>query len=167
MTIISLIAAIDECRGLGQGNQLLCHLPADLKHFKELTLGKPIIMGRKTFESIGRVLPGRLNVILSHQTLSIDGAIVVGSLRQALTIIHDVPEVMVIGGATVFEQALPLAQRVYLTLIHHQFDADVFFPLLDENTWLCSDTVHQPSDAKNSYEMTFYCYERFTGIVSS
>ena len=160
MTIISLIAAIDECRGLGKNNQLLCHLPADLKHFKEVTFGKPIIMGRKTFESIGRVLPGRLNIILSRQDLYIKDATVVKSLSQALDLSRDTPEVMIIGGAKLFEQALALAQRVYLTLIHHRFDADVFFPLLDKTVWHCQEAIHRPLDELNKYEMTFYRYER-------
>lgn len=160
MTIISLIAAIDEQGGLGKNNQLLCHLPADLKHFKAVTFGKPIIMGRKTFESIGRVLPGRLNIILSRQDLYIKDATVVKSLNRALDLTHDTPEVMIIGGAKLFEQALSMAQHVYLTLIHHRFDADVFFPLLDKTVWHCQEAIYRPLDELNEYEMTFYRYER-------
>ena len=158
--MISLIAAIDENRGLGYNNQLLCHLPADLKHFKTLTMGKPIIMGRKTFESIGKPLPGRLNIVLSKQAISIEGVTVLHSLSQALEHVQAVPEVMIIGGATLFEQALPLAQRIYLTVIHHQFPADVFFPALDDNLWALMSDEWTNRDEKNLFDMTFYQYDR-------
>ena len=160
MTIISLIAAVDENFGLGQNNQLLCHLPADLKQFKERTLGKPIIMGRKTFDSIGKPLPGRLNIVLSQHVSFIEGATVLRSLSQALELVRDVPEIMIIGGATLFEQTLPLAQRIYLTLIHHQFPADVFLQRLDHDIWALSSEHHKNRDEKNPFDMTFYQYDR-------
>ena len=160
MSIISLILAIDEHGGMGKNNKLLCHLPADLMHFKQLTLGKPIIMGRKTFDSIGRPLPGRLNIVLSNQSLIIEGVTVVASLNQALEKVCDAAEIMIIGGAHVFEQALPIADNIYLTIIHHTFSADVFFPQLDKQTWqLCSEQ-HISRDEKNFYDMTFYHYDR-------
>ena len=158
--MISLIAAVDEAWGMGKNNGLLCHLPADLKHFKQITLGKPIIMGRKTFESIGRPLPERLNIVLSTHELSILGATVLPSLGKALALVKDEPEVMVIGGAHLFQQVLPLAQRIYLTVIHHQFDADVYFPKIDEGIWRLSIESHRKNDEKNPYDMTFYQYER-------
>lgn len=160
MTIISLIAAIDERRGLGKENKLLCHLPADLKHFKAITLGKPVIMGRKTHESIGKALPGRLNIVLSQQVKVISDVTVVHSLSDAIALTQDEPEVMIIGGANLFEQALPLAQRIYLTIIHAEFAADVFFPELDERVWVCQEIIKQSSDEKNQYHMTFFRYER-------
>lgn len=160
MSIISLIAAIDEQRGLGKDNGLLCHLPTDLKHFKETTLGKPIIMGRKTYQSIGKALPGRLNIVLSRKGTDIHDATVVDSLDKALTLTTDASEVMIIGGAKLFEQALPLADRIYLTLIHAHFAADVFFPPLKESDWHCLETVERQHDEKNLYDLTFYCYER-------
>lgn len=160
MTIISMIAAIDENRGLGKNNSLLCHLPADLKHFRQLTLGKPVIMGRKTFDSIGKPLPGRLNLVLTRQAISIEGVTVVNSLHQALDLVHDVPEIMIIGGSTLFEEALPLAQHIYLTVIHHQFAADVFFPTLDLAIWGVSSEGSHSHDLTNEYDMTFYHYER-------
>ncbi|HHF7345679.1 TPA: dihydrofolate reductase [Legionella feeleii] len=160
MTIISLVAAVDENRGLGKDNQLLCHLPADLKHFKTLTMGKPIIMGRNTYDSIGKPLPGRLNIILSRKKLSLEGVEVVDSLAKALALVKNTPEVMIIGGATVYEQALSLASQVYLTVIHHQFDADVFFPAISKTDWQCKEAVFQQHDEKNNYDMTFYRYER-------
>ncbi len=160
MSIISLIAAIDEHRGLGKENKLLYHLPADLQHFKALTLGKPIIMGRKTHESIGKALPGRLNIVLSKHPLKINDVTVVKSLDEALALTKAAPEVMVIGGANVYAQALPLANRIYLTLIHAQFDADVFFTELDKKIWHCKEAVERPHDEKNQYDITFYRYEK-------
>jgi len=161
MTIISLIAAVDEHCGLGKENKLLCHLPADLKHFKELTMGKPIIMGRKTYESIGKALPGRLNIVLSKHISTINDVVVVGSLQDALVLAEDASEVMIIGGANLFAQALPFAQRIYLTVIHAKFDADVFFPELDKNTWHCKEAVERSCDEKNHYDLTFYRYEKY------
>lgn len=160
MTIISLVAAVDENRGLGKDNHLLCHLPADLKHFKTLTMGKPIIMGRNTYDSIGKPLVGRLNIILSRRNLSLEGVEIVDSLTKALALVKNAPEVMIIGGATVYEQALGLASQVYLTVIHHQFDADVFFPAISKADWQCKEAVFQQHDEKNKYDMTFYRYER-------
>jgi len=160
MTIISLIAAMDENRGLGKENKLLCHLPADLKHFKELTFGKPIIMGRKTYQSIGRALPGRLNIVLSKQMTTIHDVIVVDTLSQALALTIDSDEVFIIGGAKVFEEALPLAHQIYLTIIHNQFEADVFFPELDFRVWRCCEGVYREHDKNNQYDLTFYRFER-------
>ncbi|KTD45717.1 dihydrofolate reductase FolA [Legionella rubrilucens] len=160
MTIISLIAAVDENRGLGKNNQLLCHLPADLAHFKKITMGKPIIMGRKTFASIGRPLPGRLNIVLSRTESKIPDVVTVSSLSQALEQVSEFPEAMIIGGAELFEQALPLATRLYLTVIHHLFDADVFFPSWKENEWSCLEMLSRQADEKNPYDVTFYSYER-------
>lgn len=160
MTIISLIAAIDEHDGLGKDNQLLCHLPADLKHFKTVTMGKPIVMGRKTFESIGKPLPGRLNIVLSRQEYRIEGAEVVDSLAKALSLVSEAEEVMIIGGATIFEQALPLATKIYLTLIHQRFPADTFFPKFKGSEWRCTQKVFRPRDEKNLYDLSFYCFER-------
>ena len=160
MSRIHLIVAIDENRGIGKQNQLLCHLPADLKHFKTMTLGKPVIMGRKTFESIGKPLPGRVNIVLSKQVLSIEGVTVVHSLEEALHLTKNADEVMIIGGAKIFEEALPLADGVYLTLIHHTFVADVFFPPLDEGTWNPDALGFLLQDDDNKYAMTFYYYER-------
>lgn len=160
MGTLSLIAAIDENRGLGKSNQLLCHLPADLKHFKTLTLGKPVIMGRKTFESIGRPLPGRLNIVLSRKPHSIEGVTVVPSLDEALILTANTPQTMVIGGAQIFQEALPKAQALYLTIIHHQFDADVFFPAFNLTDWFCQTTTARAKDGANPYDLTFCQYGR-------
>lgn len=160
MTIISLIAAIDEDGGLGIDNQLLCHLPADLQHFKNITMGKPIIMGRKTFESIGKPLPGRLNVVLSHSSFSIEGVTFVDSLEKALALTSEEHEVMIIGGANLFSQALRNANRMYITRIHHKFKADAFFPEFSQIDWRCQNQEFRQRDEKNKYDMTFITYER-------
>ena len=159
---ISLIAAVDEQLGLGKNNSLLCHLPADLQHFKTATFGKPIIMGRKTFDSIGKPLPGRMNIVLSQKALVIEGVTVVSSLAAALELTQDYPEVMIIGGARVFEEAISIADRIYLTVIHHQFDADVFFPAVDKSQWDCISSRERSQDETNRYDMTFYEYQCIT-----
>lgn len=158
--IISLIAIVDEQFGLGKENGLLCHLPADLQHFKSKTLGKPVIMGRNTFESIGKPLPGRHNIVLTHRPLSIEGVTIANSLDEALKLTNNKDEVMIIGGASIYKQALAVAQRIYLTHIHHQFEADVFFPLIDNTQWVLQDEVFMPRDERNIYDLTFCEYLR-------
>lgn len=160
MTLISMIAAIDEAGGLGLNNQLLTHLPADLRHFKEITMGKPIILGSTTFRSIGRALPGRLNIVLSRQSNTQEGVIFVSSLEQAFKEAGVVPELMIIGGAQVYAEAITYATRLYLTRIHHQFNSDVFFPSININEWSCIKEQHRPKDENNIYDMTFCIYER-------
>lgn len=160
MSMISLIAAVDEQLALGKDNQLLCHLPADLKHFKTLTIDKPVIMGRKTFTSIGRPLPKRTNIVLSKTLDDIKGVTVVTSLQDALTTVQNAPEIMIIGGALLYREALPLADRLYITHIHHQFKADVFFPPIAQNEWHCIEQTSYTHDDNNAYDMTFCTYER-------
>jgi dihydrofolate reductase len=164
MTTISLIAAIDEANGLGFNNQLLCHLPADLQHFKTITMSKPIIMGRKTFESIGKPLPGRLNIVLSRTSSSIDGVVIVDSLEKALEQTKENEEVMIIGGEQLFADAMHIANHLYITRIHHQFIADVFFPEINEGIWTCTSKVFRQQDEKNKYDMTFYTYIRTKSV---
>ncbi|MFI4919053.1 MAG: dihydrofolate reductase [Legionellales bacterium] len=160
MPTISLIAAMDEASGIGLDNKLLCHLPADLHHFKSTTLGKPIIMGRATFEAIGKPLPGRLNIVLSKTLQHIDGINVFDSLPKALSFVADAPEIMIIGGSQLYTQTIDLATHLYLTHIHHQFNADVFFPKIDKKIWYCSKEEFRKHDATNCYDMTFCTYER-------
>lgn len=160
MSLISLIAAIDEQGGLGQNNKLLCHLPADLQHFKKVTTGKPIIMGRKTYESIGRPLPNRTNIVISRSTHEIEGVEVFNSLAKAIEAHSEAVELMIIGGAEIFTQTMVLADRLYLTKIHHQFEADVFFPHIDEKNWRLTNTTYRAKDLSNEYDMTFQVFER-------
>ena len=160
MTTINLVVAVDEARGLGKNNALLCHLPEDLKHFKRLTMGRPIVMGRKTYESIGRLLPGRLNIIISRHADPILGAIVCRDMQDVLYRMAAEPEIMIIGGSQIFQMFMPLANHVYMTLIHHRFDADVFFPWMNENDWVCQTKSFHKKDEKNFYDLTFYDYQR-------
>ena len=158
MSVVSLIVAVDEEGGMGLNNRLPWHLPADLAHFKTVTLGKPVIMGRKTYESIGRPLPGRLNIVLSRKSSEIPCVTVVSSLDEALRLTEDTPEVMVIGGAEIFELAFEQATKLYLTQVYHVCNADVFFPEFDETLWELQDSELRPADAKNKYDMRFCCY---------
>jgi dihydrofolate reductase len=125
-------------------------------------MGKPVIMGRKTYESIGKPLPGRLNIVISQMIQSIPGVIVVNSLRQAINETADAPEVMIIGGAKIYSQAILMANRLYITRIHHQFMADVFFPEINELEWDCRSKEFRQHDDKNQYDMTFCLYERIS-----
>lgn len=128
---ISAIAAMDEKRGIGKNNQLLFKIPEDFKRMKNLTFNHPIIMGRKTFESIGRVLDGRTNIIITRDlTYKVPGAIVVGSLEEAVKVAKekDQREIFIFGGGQVFEEAMPLIDRLYLTIVEGDFGADTFFP---------------------------------------
>jgi len=126
---IAMIAAMAANRVIGLNNQMPWHLPADLKHFKAVTLGKPVIMGRKTYESIGRPLPGRRNIVISRQGAPVDSPVEwASSVEQALALVADVPEVMIIGGAEIYRQCLPLAQRLYLTEIELETAGDAWFP---------------------------------------
>lgn len=165
---IALIAAMAANRVIGQGNKMPWHLPADLKHFKRLTLGKPIVMGRKTFESIGsKPLPGRVNIVISSRhDFQPTGVVVAPDLRKALEIAegHAVDEIMVIGGASVYEQALPLADRLYLTFIQLNVPGDAQFPDLRQFKWNeVSSESHTP-DAENPYNYSFVTFERAADI---
>jgi dihydrofolate reductase len=155
---ISLIVAMDEAGGIGWANRLLCHLPADLKYFKAMTLHKPIVMGRKTYESIGRPLPDRENIVLSRCESALPGVQVVHMISEVIEL--SAPEIMIIGGAEIFKLFLPLATDLYITRIHHCFEADVFFPKIDMSEWvLCSSREH-PQDEKNIYPLTFQIFRR-------
>lgn len=128
---VSIIAAIDEKRGLGKNNKMAWNIPGELKRFKEITMSHPIIMGRKTFESIGRVLPGRQNIVITRNTsYKVDGATVVDSIEKALRQAQDSDEIFIIGGGQIFKEALEkkLVDKLYLTIIEGSFDADTFFP---------------------------------------
>lgn len=135
--MISLIVAMARNRVIGRDGGMPWHLPEDLRHFRELTLGKPVLMGRRTCESLGRALPGRTNVVVTRDPAyrAPPGFEVYGSLEQALAACAAAPEIMVIGGATIYEQVFPLADRIYLTLIDRDFEGDTLFPEYDETAW--------------------------------
>lgn len=156
--IISLIVAMDEKRGIGKNNQLPWSLSDDLKRFKALTMGHHIIMGRKTYESIARLLPGRTMVIVTRNPeYDVVGALVTNSLPMALEIAEksNESEVFIVGGAEIFAEALPLADRIYLTLVHSNVDADVFFPEFDHDDWIGKETSFVDANDKNEYPMSF------------
>jgi dihydrofolate reductase len=165
--MINIIAAIGLNRELGYNNQLLCHLPNDLKHFKELTTQQFIVMGRKTFESIGHPLPNRHNIIVTRDTKFKEpiGTYVYHSLDD---VIHEYKqyndnqnELFIIGGADVYLQALLHADKIYLTVINHYFDkADVYFPQINLKDWKVTQNVKQFKDEKNPYDHSFVVYER-------
>jgi dihydrofolate reductase len=160
---ISLLLAADENNVIGYQNQLPWHLPADLKYFKNQTWGMPVVMGRKTFESIGKPLPGRTNIVITRNPAWVFEKVdVVHTLDEALTVSEalGVKEIFVIGGAEIFKSALPRATRIYLTRIHHRFEGDVFFPPFSTAEWqLIKSHTHQP-DEKNKYAYTFETWER-------
>lgn len=158
--IVSLVVAAAENDVIGRNNALPWHLPADLKYFKTITMAKPIVMGRKTWESIGRPLPGRHNVVITRQPLAIPGCTVVHSLEEALQATADAAEVMVIGGAVIFASALPMARRVYLTRVHAMVDGDTFLPALDPAQWREVSRQDCSADEKNAYAYSFLVLER-------
>ncbi|MFB5281781.1 dihydrofolate reductase [Peribacillus sp. Hz7] len=160
--MISLIVAMDQNRVIGKNNQLPWYLPADLQYFKKVTMGKPIIMGRKTFESIGRVLPGRENIIVTRNQ---------SYTNSDCTILHTIDEikqyadqseqeVFVIGGAEIFKEILPVTDRIYITEIEASFEGDTYFPSLDENEWITRSSTPGIVDEKNVYAHRFVVLER-------
>lgn len=159
MPLITLVIAYARNRVIGRDNALPWRLPADLAHFKRTTLGKPIVMGRKTWESLGRPLPGRHNVVISRDAgYAADGATVVTSLAAALDACGDVPEVCVIGGAQIYAQALPLAQRIVATEVQADVEGDAWFGLLPAFQW--RETAREPQPADNGLAYDFVVYER-------
>jgi dihydrofolate reductase len=159
--IISAVVVVDAHNGIGKNNQLLVHFPADLKRFKKITTGHAIIMGRKTYDSMGRVLPNRRNIIISRQIdLRIEGAETAGSLQQALDLCNADKEVFIIGGAEIFKQALPLINRIYLTQIHKSFDADAFFPEINIEKWNEVEREDFEPDEKTPFSYSFITYQK-------
>lgn len=159
--LISLIWAMDRNRLIGADNALPWQLPADMAWFRKNTMGKPILMGRKTHDSIGRPLPGRANLILSRQQgLTIEGCNVVSTLADAIETVPDSEEIMVMGGAEIYALLLPHADRLYITEIDAAFDGDAWFPEFDRSAWrVVASESHQP-DEKNRYPYTFTTLER-------
>lgn len=161
---VTLVVAADAAGGIGKDGDLPWRLPEDLKFFKRVTMGHPLVMGRKTHDSIGRSLPGRLNVVVTRQAgyQPHAGAVVAASLEDALAKAAnaDPEEVMVIGGAEIFRLALPLADRIYLTRVHATFDADTFLPGVDPARWHESWREDHAADARNPHAYSFILLER-------
>lgn len=159
---ISMIAAMTEDRVIGIKNTLPWKLPNDMKWFRQNTMGKPIVMGRKTFESFGaKPLPGRTNIIITRdENYQAKDSIVVHSVEDAIKAAGDVDEVMIIGGASFYEQMLPRADRLYLTFVHAQLDGDAWFPEIDNKDWNRVEKIDHKSDDKNRYAHSFIVLDR-------
>ncbi|CDT96926.1 dihydrofolate reductase [Vibrio diabolicus] len=158
--IISMIAAMADNRIIGKDNQMPWHLPADFAWFKRCTMGKPAVMGRKTYESIGRPLPGRLNIVISRdETLKIEGVTTVTSIEQALDVAGDVEEVMIIGGGAIYAACLPMANKLYVTHIEAAIDGDTQFPDWGDQFKETYSETYQ-ADEKNAYNMRFTVLEK-------
>ncbi|MDD3064389.1 MAG: dihydrofolate reductase [Massilibacteroides sp.] len=163
MGMLSIIVAIAEDGAIGKKQQLLCHLPEDLKRFKRITSGHTVVMGRKTYESLPNgALPNRKNVVLTASADSIfPNCVMVHSLDEAFAVANGEEEVFVIGGATVYASALDLADKLYITRIHHVFDdADTFFPPIDEAEWIETVRADYPADERHAYPFSFITYTR-------
>lgn len=161
--IVSLIVAVAENGVIGKDNQLPWHLPNDLKYFKNQTWGLPILMGRKTFDSIGKPLPGRQSIVITRsQDWQHEGVEVVHSVEEAVQKAETLgaKEIFVIGGAEIFATALPQANRIYRTRIHHSFEGDVFLPELNESEWQLVRSRYCTADEKNAYAHSFEVWER-------
>ncbi len=164
--IVSIIVAAAQNDIIGKENKLPWHLPADMKYFKQTTSGHCIIMGRKTFDALGKPLPNRTNIIITRQEdFSVEGCVVVNQLQHAIDYCrdHGEEECFIIGGGDIFIQSLIWTDRIYLTHIHHPFDGDTFFPALNKGDWNeISSAKHLP-DEKNKYAYSFIVYERTNG----
>ena len=160
--MITIVVAIGKNGEIGLNNQLLWHMPKDLKHFKEITSGHPVVMGRKTYESIGKALPNRTNIVVSRKDNWFEeGILIVGSLKEALKFAQKINEnIMILGGAEVFKQTLDLADRLEVTLVEESFEADTFFPKIDAKIWKLTHEENHEKDEKNPYDFKFLTYER-------
>ena len=153
---ISMIAAVGQRLELGYQNQLLCHLPVDLKHFKEITSGHTVLMGDRTWESLPKKpLPNRRNIVITLEDIEFEGVETVHSIDAALKLVANDEEAFVMGGATMYRLFLPHADKLYLTRIVSEFVADVWFPEIDEKEWQLVDNVFVPKDEKNIYDLYF------------
>ena len=157
---VSIIVAIGENHAIGKNNQLLWHMPNDLKHFKDITSGRTIIMGRKTFDSVGKPLPRRRNIVVTRQDITIPGCEVVKSIEDGLALCKDEDEVFIGGGAEIYKLAMHLTDRIYLTIIHKSFDADTFFPEIDKTEWKEVEHEDFEPDEKNPLPYSFITLER-------
>ena len=156
-----MVVAMDTKGVIGRDNELPWHLPADLQHFRKTTMGKPILMGRKTHESIGRPLPGRTNIVITRDNgYRAAGCVVVNSIDAALEAAGEQDEIMVIGGAEFYRQVLPRTDTIYLTLIHESFDGDTRFPELNTADWREVERNDQVADAKNPHDYSFIRLDR-------
>ncbi len=158
---LAIIVAMDKQGLIGKENDLPWKLSADLQYFRKVTMGKPLIMGRNTHESIGRPLPGRKNIIVTtNKDYQAEGCFVVQSLEQAFIACGDAEEAMVMGGASLYEQLLPQADKLYLTHVHAELEGDTWFPKWEKSSWQEINREDHPADEKNQYSYSFVVYER-------
>ena len=161
MNKLSIVVAISANNAIGKDNQLLWHLPADLKHFKEITSGHTIIMGRKTYDSIGRPLPSRRNIVITRKAdLQIENVEVANSLEEAISLCENEEEVFIIGGAEIYKNSIASTNTIYLTTVHKEYEADVFFPEINADEWSETYQEYHEADEKNSVAYTFSTLER-------
>lgn len=159
--ILSIIAAMSENRVIGKDKGLPWYLPADLQFFKSKTLGHTVIMGRKTFDSVGKPLPNRRNIVITRQSnFSVEKVETAHSIEQALALVEGEEEVFIAGGGEIYRQSLAIADRIYLTIVHHKLDGDTFFPPFDESEWDLIEKKDRPADNKNQYSCSFLTYFR-------
>ncbi|MFY7671979.1 dihydrofolate reductase [Tenacibaculum sp. MEBiC06402] len=161
--MITIIAAIGKNNELGKNNDLIWHLPADLKRFKKVTSGHHILMGRNTFESIGKPLPNRTTIIITrNDNYFKDGCLIASSIEEAIELAKNDDEIFIIGGAQVYKQAIEnnSVQKLDITIVHENFDADVFFPEIDKTIWKEVAREDFTADEKNKYDYSFVTYER-------
>lgn len=152
---------MDRNRLIGINNQLPWHLPADFAHFKSVTMNKPVVMGRKTYESIGRPLPGRTNIVLSRNPdAHYDGVVTVANFDDACKVVPEAEEVMVIGGSAIYEMLMPRVQRMYITYVDGEFEGDAWFPEFSDEEWVEVDSKIHAADDKNKYDCRFVTLER-------
>ncbi len=161
MPTISLIVAHASNRVIGRDGEMPWYLPADLRHFKQTTMGKPIVMGRKTFDAIGKPLPGRANIVVTRdKAWTAEGVTVVHSLDEAYAAAGEVEEIMVIGGGQLYAEALPQAQRIYVTEIVGEVEGDTWFPELDPDEWQEISRLSRAEDGPNPWDLNFVVFER-------
>lgn len=162
----SIIAALANNNIIGNNNQLPWRLPADLRYFKAKTIGKPIVMGRKTYESLGKPLKDRRNIVVTRDLSFIAaGCEIVNSIEEALQLTQNVEETMIIGGATIYAAALPYSNRMYLTFIHQDFQGDTYFPQWNNNEWREIQREEHAADTENPYAYSFVILERTQGTL--
>ncbi|MFY8171325.1 MAG: dihydrofolate reductase [Sphingobacteriaceae bacterium] len=158
--MIALIVAIDQNNAIGKDNQLLWHLPKDLSFFKNVTSGNAIIMGRKTFESIGKALPNRRNIVISTQKdLQYAGAEITSTLNAAIELVGNA-DCYIIGGGSIYQQSLTLVDRLYITKVAANFEADTFFPTINWDEWTLVSKEDHPADEKHAYAFSFCVYDK-------
>ena len=161
--MLKILVAFDENRVIGKNNALIWHLPADLKRFKALTTGHVIIMGRKTFESIGKPLPNRTTIVISRQTdLQIEGVILANSVEEAILKGKSLTreDIFIVGGAEIYAMSMPLADEILVTLLHDIFDGDAYFPEISADTWETVEKERGITDEKNTYQYSYITYSR-------